>query len=64
MTGSPAHDCAAVERDNLDLHQALTEAVRRITALNEKAAQAEIVGAPVRDLVDVLDRTSRPVERT
>ncbi len=45
------HECAAVERDNVELHAALCEAIRRL-----RAAPTETISE---DLLEVLRRTSR-----
>lgn len=56
----PRHDCALVERDNLDLHQALATAIRQLKSrcreLRADTALQDVVG----ELEQVLDRTSRP----
>jgi hypothetical protein len=44
------HDCAQVERDNLELHDALATAIHRL----------RVCGAPTGDLFAVLDRTAGP----
>jgi cell division protein FtsX len=52
----PIHDCAQVERDNVDLHQALAEAIRRLKHVMY-VMQDEL---RTDDLMQVFDRTSRP----
>ena len=67
-TPEPQHDCGRVERDALDLHQVLAEAIRRMTAARrvlagyttryELRVLAEVTLSTA-ELADVLDRTAK-----
>jgi len=64
---TPSHDCAQVERDALALHEALAEAIRRLTYAREfvrdvipqpgALALSEMLRGD--DLLAVLERTSQ-----
>lgn len=57
----PEHDCAQVERDNLELHQALATALRRLADANAAFRAEELhFELDTSDLVQVLVRTSTP----
>jgi hypothetical protein len=65
------HDCAQVERDNCDLHRALTEAIRRMSTAAQVLREHKLGGElPVlaevtlstADLLAVLTRTAEPAE--
>lgn len=67
-----SHDCAQVERDNVSLHTALTEAIRRMSTaarvLREHKLGGELpvlaeVTLSTSDLLAVLTRTAEPVVR-
>lgn len=56
------HDCVLVERDNLELHQALAEALRRLSNARRTMEQQAPLLLPelaIADLLAVLDKTAR-----
>jgi len=59
-SAKPVHNCAQVERDNLDLHHALGEALKRIHLANTSLDVHRAPPLRFRDLEAVFDRTSRP----